>query len=274
MSKDEESIDLMKKSLVERYYNLENDITLYVDFPITASKIIEILGNKKVFIFNNKFYCETSQKGSNTDISIKITYSQGFKIFRAFLDPRLISKSSEQDKLVYDKIYDICYKIIRPDMSDYEKELAVHNYLILTSSYDYINYKHNTIPSVSYTPYGLFFENKAVCSAYAEVFMIFMILAQIECYFVVGTLINSLDNADCLGETNGHAWNIVKINNQYYHVDVTLDSPIPYVIGKVNYTYFNVTDEFMDKTHNWKLNEYPICDTTEYNYYNVLRNKK
>lgn len=267
--KEAHNVEGLKKHLVEAYYNLEEDIYIRSNFSITASQIIEILGDKRVFIFNNSFTCSTSQ-GYKTDIKVKLTYTQGFKVFRAILNPSLISKLNQLEIKVYRKINEIFNKIIKPGMSDFEKQVKVHDYLILTSRYDYENYINNTIPELSYTPYGLLFHNKAVCSAYAEVFMIFMTLANIECYYVTGTTKDINGASLNAGNNLGHAWNIVRINNQYYHIDVTFDNPVPDVIGRVNYKYFNVSDSVIGRTHNWKKEDYPSCFAKEHNYYNAV----
>lgn len=119
-------------------------------------------------------------------------------------------KLNKQDLMVYGKINIVFRNIIKPEMSDFDKELAVHDYLILTSRYDYEKYKNSTITENSYTPYGLLFKNKAVCNVYAEVFMIFMTLAKIECYYVIGNVTDINGMVTSLHEDMGHAWNIIK----------------------------------------------------------------
>lgn len=249
------------KILIDAYYNLEENIHIRAYFLTTVNEIIDILGNRKVFIFNNSFRCQTLQSDI-TDINIEVTYTQGFKVFRASLFPILMRKLNSQDLEVYEKIRSIFNNIIKAEMSDFEKALVVHDYLILTSRYDEENYRNNTIPDVSHTPYGLLFNNKAVCSAYAEVFMIFMTMSNIECYYVFGNIKDSISGL-------GHAWNIVRIENQYYHIDVTFDNPVPDVIGKVKYDYFNISDELIAKTHIWNRKEYPACISMEHNYFKV-----
>ncbi len=249
--KSAENIQTLEKLMVESYYNLEEDIEIRAYFLISVNEVIDILGNKKVFIFNNNFCCTTLQTYI-TDIKIKVSYTQGFRIFRVILAPILKDKLNPQDIEVYNKIKNIFNNIIKAEMSDLKKVRAVHDYLILTSRYDEENYKNNTIPEVSHTPYGLLFKNKAVCSAYAEVFMIFMTLANIECYYVIGNIKDTTNSM-------GHAWNIIRIKNHFYHIDVTFNNPVPDVMGRVKYDYFNLTDEKIAKTHKWNINEYPAC---------------
>lgn len=65
----------------------------------------------------------------------------------------------------------------------------------------------------SYFSYGPLIENKGICSGIAFAFKALMEAFHIECMIING---NPRDNPNI-----GHAWNLVKLNNQYYHVDVT-----------------------------------------------------
>ena len=46
---------------------------------------------------------------------------------------------SELDKKIYDKAVEIIENIINEDMSLYEKELAIHDYIVLNTKYDAAN---------------------------------------------------------------------------------------------------------------------------------------
>ncbi len=77
----------------------------------------------------------------------------------------------------------------------------------------------------------------------------------IESYFVIG---------ESKGES--HAWNLVKIEDQYYHIDPTWDDPVT-EDGKdiLRYNYFNLTDDELSKTHSWIRENYPEAKGTKYN---------
>lgn len=249
------SMNQLTEQLVTQYFKLTETMHLTSSFNITPQELLDLLGNKRIFPFENSRSCETSIDGSICRIKIEISYTQGCKIFMSILNSENIEKLSETDQMVFDKIKDIHNKITNPLMDSLQKEKTIHDYLISTSKYDHENFLKDTIPAVSYTPYGLLYNHIAVCQAYSETFMIFMILSNIECHMVVGKAI--VDGFVRINDS--HAWNIVKIKGRYYHVDVTFDNPVPYVIGKVSHNYFNKTDDFMDKTHLWNTSQYPIC---------------
>ncbi|MBC8591384.1 transglutaminase domain-containing protein [Wansuia hejianensis] len=239
----------LKKILLDNYKNLEENIHIKGSFSIEAEEVIAILKDRKTFIFNNGFQCNISKKNNKTTIYIKIKYTQGYKVLRAFQDQNLWEKLSLKDKKVYLKIQRIYNKIINQEMTDYEKIRAIHDYLIENSNYDLENYKKGKVPKVSHTPYGLLFKKKAVCSAFAEVFSIFMELAGIPCYFVMGEIKDD--------ERNKHAWNMVKLEDQYYHIDTTFNLNFKEDITNNRYKYFKVTDDYISLTHRWNKKAYP-----------------
>ena len=81
-------------------------------------------------------------------------------------------------------------------------------------------------------------------------------LSGIDCKMITGTA----------GGEN-HAWNLVKLDDQWYHTDVTWDDPSPDVPGRVLYTYFNVEETAIDKSHSWDDEWYLTADGKEYNYF-------
>lgn len=230
--------------------NIVFDVSFYIDPDI----VLELITDKRYFPFYNKHQCEVNTTGNHRNVKLTITYTQGFKIFLAVINSEYEQSLNDIERQVLYKVMYTADNILNSSMSKFEKARIVHDYLISTSSYDYENYKNNTIPDVSYTPYGVLFEHKAVCQAYAETFMIFMTLIGVECLMVVGKL-NSTSN---IGSDN-HAWNIIKINGKYGHVDVNSDNPVPKDFGKPMQKYFFITDEIMDRTHCWKINQYQFC---------------
>ncbi len=146
--------------------------------------------------------------------------------------------------------------VITPDMNDYLKEIALHDYIVNHACYDDINFQNNTVPNESYTPYGILIKGTGVCEGYAHTMKLLLNKAGVECILVYG-------KAD--GEE--HAWNIVKIDNQYYHLDATWDDPAG--VDRSTYYYFNLSDKMIAVNHNWDKDLYPQCTSTKHNYYRI-----
>ena len=145
---------------------------------------------------------------------------------------------------------------ITKGMSDYDKVRAVHNWMIKNISYDYKNYMKNTLPSSVYTIEGALLKRRCVCEGYAKAFKKLMDSYGIECKVVTGKTRNG-----------GHAWNMVKLGNNWYHIDVTWDDPI--VNGNsanttVYYTYFLKSTKYIKRDHEFTVSAYPKCTSKKY----------
>jgi len=115
---------------------------------------------------------------------------------------------------------------------------------------DLVVYPPNTpYTEESFTAYGALIEGSAVCDGYARAAQLLMSMCGIESLYVVGTANNGV----------GHAWNMVKLNGQWYQLDVTWDD------GSYSRSdYFLVTDDYMRQSRTWDEDKYP--ETAEEGY--------
>ena len=146
-------------------------------------------------------------------------------------------------------------------LSAYERELAIHDYIIENADYDsdtlsllpvFEENPNNT------NPYGALVDGRAVCSGYSSTFQLFMDLIDVECITVHGQ-----GNAS----REEHAWNMVRLDGEWYCVDVTWDDPITFGLtsAATAHRYFNVTSEFMRSTyHYWDSDGVPEATATQY----------
>jgi transglutaminase-like putative cysteine protease len=111
-----------------------------------------------------------------------------------------------------------------------EKAKYAHDYLTYHNVYDF-NARHGQ------TMYSALVEGGSVCAGYTHAFQYLMQQMGIPCAYV-------------LGYANGyHAWNIVKLDNEYYAMDVTWDDPLGAPPEKFSYKYFNLTDQALSADH-------------------------
>jgi hypothetical protein len=66
-----------------------------------------------------------------------------------------------------------------------------------------------------------------------------------------------------------HAWNMVKLDGKYYHVDVTFDDPARDNIGSVRHDYFLVSDDTIKagRTPHYGWTSSVAADSTKYENY-------
>ena len=94
--------------------------------------------------------------------------------------------------------------LIPEDAGDYEKVRIVYTYVI-----DHTQYQ---IGEDDQSIAGVFWKKSAVCAGYAGAVQYLLERLDIPCIYVDGST---------KGSTEGHAWDIVKIGQEYYYVDAT-----------------------------------------------------
>ena len=127
----------------------------------------------------------------------------------------------------------------------WEIALWLHNWLIFNANYDY-----------SYTIYGadgVLLKGTGVCNSYMLAYAVLLDEFDIENICIVSMEMN-------------HGWNLVKLNNQWCHVDCTWDDPGEG--GYENWSYFGIDDDLMGRDHYWDTSEYPVCSSKD-NYYSI-----
>ena len=92
-----------------------------------------------------------------------------------------------------------------PEGADaYEKAKVVYTYLIDTAQYQ----ESEDDQSMA----GIFWKRQAVCAGYAGAAQYLLEYLGVPCIYVEGTTV---------GSAEGHAWNIVELNGDYYYFDAT-----------------------------------------------------
>lgn len=129
--------------------------------------------------------------------------------------------------------------------SDYEKELILHDAIAHKVTYAYDENHNAQQERWAHTIEGIFSEKyySAVCEGYAKAFQLLLNAAGIENVYVVGK-----------ASGQGHAWNQVKIDEEWYNVDLTWNDSKDQKI----YRYFNLADDVFGRNHVPFSNEYEV----------------
>ncbi|APH15383.1 transglutaminase-like superfamily protein [Clostridium sporogenes] len=205
------------------------------------------------------------QGSSEKTINLTITY-------------KLDKATMEMEKTaVKVKVQEIIKNVIKEGMSDAEKELALHDYIVKNAEYNIDNYNKGIILAEDHNAYGVLAKGIGVCESYAKAMYELLNAAGIECKYVTGVSVHNGKDG------GGHAWNMVKLDNEWYNLDATWDDPVSDRNGAesvnkntnsmatVNHTYFNIPDSIFNKDHkrgNFEQN-YPTCTATKYSYNNM-----
>ena len=168
------------------------------------------------------------------------TYDEGDGRYRVATEYRcsadeFYAMREETEALMQQAVSTIDYK----NMSDYEIVYAVNQYLCDTVYYP----EQEPYAPITHTPYGAFHDGCAVCEGYACAAKMMLSACGIESDIEVGV---------CIGG-GGHAWNLVKVDGQWYQLDICWND------GGNTQMYFLVSDEFMKESRTWDENRYPAC---------------
>lgn len=127
-----------------------------------------------------------------------------------------------------------------PDRADeVERETIIHNALVDSITYDIAAAESDDSTADAFNLYGAMVKKQAVCSGYSYAAKMLLNRVGIESRIVVG-----------MSKNSGHMWNQVKINGNWYHLDITWDDSLTEsdVLYK-RYNYFNLTDELIQRNH-------------------------
>ena len=222
-----------------------------------------------VYYLNNYLY-------SDITIDAKVSYmpiSQAKLTFTPCVNDEEITETKRQELLAKRKTAeDAADKLlldlgITADMSDYEKATAIHNAVAYITEYhheaaaavisatsdDEIAAAYAKYPNI-HTMYGALVEHKAVCDGYAKTYQYLLYKVGIPSHIVTG-----------YGGAESHAWNLVKLDGDWYYTDLTWDDQD----SGLYYSYYNVTTEQLEKDHTIDETDYsfPECTATLDNYY-------
>lgn len=130
------------------------------------------------------------------------------------------------DKKVLKEVKKVISQNIRDDMTDAEKARVLHDWVCNNTTYESFT-KGYVIGYVNY--FDVLLKRKACCAGFTGVYQLFMECLGIENQVAHGT---------------NHAWNVVKIDGEWYNVELTYD----YNHGNgVIYSYFLKSDQWMPK---------------------------
>ena len=172
-------------------------------------------------------------------------------------------KLIEEKNAVKAKIREIINSEIKPGMSTVEKEIALHDYLVKHARYDKEKVHQQPPVTEDHNAYGVLCLGIGVCESYAKATYELFNAAGIECKYVTG-----------FGNGGPHAWNMVKLDGEWYNLDVTWDDPVveneDNKTFPVQYNYFNKTDaDFGNHVRDEKVITYPKCTATRYSVDNL-----
>ena len=131
----------------------------------------------------------------------------------------------DQAKAQFNEMAEVILSGARSQGTPFDQEKYVHDALMEMVEYD-------EAADMNQSAYSALVLGRSVCAGYARSFQYLMQQLGVPCYYCTGTS----------GED--HAWNIIRLDQTYYNVDVTWDDTNP-----ATYDYFNKSDQEFADTH-------------------------
>ena len=177
---------------------------------------------------------------------------------------------------------------IKPGMSDFEKEMTIIQYIVANVEYDLENYYKGAPELYSdpkfiedyikrtgrqnsdcFTAYGALVKGKSVCAGYAYAFNMLCSACGLESSIVSGPTLPNGKGA--------HAWNMIKLDGEWYLVDTTWEDPVPhgneYMVPPIweqkiphnNYTWGRLNNSWINRT----IYDFPNHFYAEYDEFEI-----
>lgn len=194
-------------------------VSKFMQFSITT------YSNKSIITDLILFYTDGVVTDNISDSGEFITFANRNKI--------------KSQKIIFDEKVLQFLNSFSPDIPEIEKERYIHDFVLDTVTYDSSYFdkdlERDNYPRV-YDTFGALVNGKAVCEGYTRLFQYLCYQTGINSVFINGE-----------SKSDGHAWNAVKLNNEWYHIDTTWDDG--HTGGIPLYTYFNLTEKEITADH-------------------------
>lgn len=173
----------------------------------------------------------------NTYSSIKTLYDETGEI--TIKINHLYSKDEIKQIDIYLK--QIIDNYTNNEMTDYEKILALHDYIVNSTKYDINKAKNGSTLYDSSRIQGVIFDHYAICSGYSD---------------TMSVILNKLNIPNFRISSTNHVWNAVYLNNQWLHLDLTWDDPVSLSgIDTLSHNYFLIDNIKLKELDN-NINEH------------------
>lgn len=228
----------IKSDIITAYKNYRQEVDLskydiYDNSDGAALKEImtEVINETPYLFYAGQEYSKEIVSGTTLIKRIVLTYSKDYTNADGSVNKPKIKKARKK----INSAVRLALKSIGSKMDDAGKALALHDYIISNTSYS-----DSPSDSSRVSEAGVFINHKANCQGYSLAYGILLKKAGLGVQYVTS-------------EAMGHMWNLVRVNNAWYNVDVTWDDPVDTYSGNDQYG-LAMHNYFLCSTNNFRAN--------------------
>ena len=196
-----------KNDIINIYYTIiysgMNEFTFYCDKNYTncTEDVVSVNNDTSALSQMNNFV-----NVYNSFKSIKTTYTSTGKITlsidRIYNSDDIINISNRINE-IYDEIVDL-------NKDDKTNIKSIHDYIINNTKYN-VEEENAKEPTASSTANGVLFNGLATCNGYTDAMSLFL---------------DKMNIPNVRISNSTHIWNLVYLDNNWYHLDLTWDDPV------------------------------------------------
>lgn len=247
-----EEEQIVYKEIYQGLMDQQEEIYVHSEDAERASAIFECV----VYDFAEIFWSDGTVAASTYDDTFYSDFHTVLELKYTYSSEERTQKETEIENAVTEIISGV-----PAEASEYEKIKYVYEYLV------------NSVEYVEESPdnqnlYSSLVRKETVCAGYAKATQYLLNRLGVYCTYVIGTATRD-------GETESHAWNIVRCGGNYYYVDVTWADPIvteedPMMADEMIYDYLCCSESDLAETHvSQEGYDYPACHSEDLNYYRL-----
>jgi transglutaminase-like putative cysteine protease len=239
ISNSEELFDALQTSLYEFSPDIYLSVKEYEQFSVFWDELLEEGALHSAFQ-QGQVQIEYDNQ-SPCIIHLYFSYNTTGIVLQEYLIDDKPDFEREEERELYSAMTGITEEIIDANMTEMDKVIAVHDYLVVNTVYSEEQDKADYLA----TAYSVLIEGEGQCQGYSEAFTALLMISGVETKVISG------DALDVSATYQPHAWNLVKIDGDWYHADVTWDDPIPDTGGSAIHTYLFRSDDYFERDHSW-----------------------
>lgn len=237
------TLDEMKALLLKSMSDTADDVDFYIPASVYSSDVLyDVIFNQlceeyMIETMGMQTYVVSTMSLDNNLVGVNVDFSY-------FGDKYSIAEVKDMKRQSLEKAKNVINQLNLANKTEYECVKEINKYLCDNCVYP----DKEPYSAESHSIYGALIEKSAVCEGYARSAQLFFSLCGLDSYYVVG------DTPE-----GGHAWNLVKVGDEYYQLDVTWND----TDFQPN-AYFLVTDRIMSQSRTWDKGKYPASAGSAY----------